>query len=208
MALSLLEVFSQIPDHRRAEGRRFELGPVLLYSVLALLAGANSYRQMHSFIWVHLKRLNVAFGLNLRRAPAYCSLRLILRGVDPQALEAAFRRHADGLSPARPTGGLRPVAVDGKTLRGSFDGFLDRKAAHMLSAFCVQDRIVLAHVMVDEKSNEIPAAPELIRTLGLTGCLFTLDAEHCQKNFPDDPGERQSSSDAGQGQSARPVAAP
>jgi hypothetical protein len=109
MALSLLEVFSQIADHRRAEGRRFELAPVLLYSVLALLAGANSYRQMHSFIWVHLKRLN------LRHAPAYCSRRLILRCVDPEALEAAFRRHADGLSAARPAGGLRAAAVDGKT---------------------------------------------------------------------------------------------
>ena len=43
------------------------------------------------------------------------------------------------------------------------------------------DQIVLAHLMVEAKSNEIPAAPELIEALGLTGCVFTLDAEHCQK---------------------------
>jgi predicted transposase YbfD/YdcC len=41
---------------------------------------------------------------------------------------------------------------------------------------------VLGHLMVDEKSNEIPAAPELIEALGLKGCVFTLDAEHAQKN--------------------------
>ena len=68
-----------------------------------------------------------------------------------------------------------------KTLRGSFDAFRDRKAAHMLSALRQADQIVLGHLMVDEKSNEIPAAPELIEVLGLKGCLFTLDAEHCQK---------------------------
>ena len=77
--------------------------------------------------------------------------------------------------------GPTAIAVDGKTLRGSFDAFCDRKAAHMLSALRQADQIVLGHLMVDEKSNEIPAAPELIEALGLKGCLFTLDAEHCQK---------------------------
>ena len=78
--------------------------------------------------------------------------------------------------------GLTAIAIDGKTLRGSFDAFYDRKAAHMMSALRQADRIVLAHMMVAEKSNEIPAAPELIEALGLKDCLFTLDAEHCQKN--------------------------
>ncbi len=45
------------------------------------------------------------------------------------------------------------------------------------------DQIVLAHLMVAEESNEILAAPELIEALGVTDCLFTLDAEHCQRNF-------------------------
>ena len=52
----------------------------------------------------------------------------------------------------------------------------------MMSALRHADQIVLAHLMVAEKSNEIPAARELIQAPGLTGCLFTLDAEHCQKN--------------------------
>jgi hypothetical protein len=132
-----------------------------------MVGGANSYRQMHEFIRIHRQSLNQAFGFELRYAPSYTGLRLILRGVEPEALETAFRRHASTLAAPPAIEGLTAIAVDGKTLRGSFDAFRDRKAAH---------------VMVAEKSNEIPTAPELIEALGLKDCLFTLDAEHCQKN--------------------------
>ena len=97
-------------------------------------------------------------------------------------MEAAFLLHAATIKHPPATDGLTAIAVDGKTLRGSFDAFNDRKAAHMMSALRQADQIMLAHLMVEEKSNEIPAAPELIEALGLTDCLFTLDAEHCQKN--------------------------
>jgi hypothetical protein len=181
--MSLLEALRSIPDRRRAEGRRFDLATVLLYTILGMIAGANSYRQMHEFIRVHRQRLNEAFGLALRYAPSYTGLRDILQGVDPKALEAAFRAHASAItSTAPPREGLVAVAVDGKTLRGSFDAFADKKAAHMLSALRQADQIVLGHMMVGEKSNEIPTAPELIEALGVKGCIFTLDAEHAQKN--------------------------
>ena len=88
-------------------------------------------------------------------------MRLIIQGVNPAALEAAFRQHASSIS-ARPSDSLPAIAVDGKTLRGSFDAFSDRKAAHMMSALRQADQIVLGHLMVAEKSNEMPAAPELI----------------------------------------------
>ena len=107
---------------------------------------------------------------------------MIIQGVDPAALEAAFRRHASSISAPIPSDGLSAIAVDGETLHGSFDAFSDRKAAHMMSALRQADQIVLGHLMVAEKSNEIPAAPELIEALGLKGCVFTLDAEHAQKN--------------------------
>jgi len=182
MLVSLLEVLRSVPDHRRREGKRFDLATVLLYAILAVVAGANSYRQMHEFIRIHRQRLNEAFGLELPYSPSYTGLRLILQGVDAEALESAFRRHAVSLPTPPAVEGLTAIAVDGKTLRGSFDAFNDRKAAHMMTALRHADRIVLAHVMVAEKSNEIPTAPELIEALGLKDCLFTLDAEHCQKN--------------------------
>ena len=94
MQTSLLEILRTVPDHRRAEGKRFDLATVLLYAILGMIAGANSYRQMHEFIRVHLERLNEAFGLRLPYSPSYTGLRLILQGVDPTALEAAFRLHS------------------------------------------------------------------------------------------------------------------
>jgi hypothetical protein len=98
MSVTLLEALRSIPDHRRAEGKRFDLATVLLYAVLGMVAGANSYRQMHEFIRIHLQRLNEAFGLRLPYSPSYTGLRLIILGVDPAALEAAFRRHAASTS--------------------------------------------------------------------------------------------------------------
>ena len=70
MPTSLLEILRAIPDHRRAEGRRFDLATVLLYAILSMVAGANSYRQMHEFIRIHRQRMNEAFGLALRGAPS------------------------------------------------------------------------------------------------------------------------------------------
>ena len=119
--------------------------------------------------------------MRLPYSPSYTGLRLIIQGVNPAALEAAFRQHASSISAPTPSDSLPAIAVDGKTLRGSFDAFSDRKAAHMMSALRQADQIVLGHLMVAEKSNEFPAAPELIEALGLKGCVFTLDAEHAPK---------------------------
>src|ERR1700679_2095340 len=98
MPASLLVILRAIPDHRRAEGKRFDLATVLLYAILGMVAGANSYRQMHEFIRIHRQRLTEAFGLSLRYAPSYTGLRGILQGVDASALEAAFRTHAASLA--------------------------------------------------------------------------------------------------------------
>jgi hypothetical protein len=150
-----------------------------------MLAGAVSYRQVHAFIRVHRDRLNVVFGVSLRKAPAYTTLRFILRGLDGAQLERVFRQHAAALSTPEAHDGDAPicVAIDGKTLRGSFDAFNDRKAAHVLSAFASDGQIILGHLAIAEKSNEIPAAQEMIATLGLSDRLFTLDAMHAQKNL-------------------------
>jgi hypothetical protein len=76
---------------------------VLLFSILAIVAGCNSYRGVVTFIDVHRRRLNVAFGLNWRRAPSHTAIRYILQGLDPAGVEAAFRRHAALLQAARST---------------------------------------------------------------------------------------------------------
>lgn len=184
----LLVLLAEVPDPRRAEGKLYKLPHVLLFSILAVVAGSNSYRGIVTFIDVHRRRLNAAFGLRWRRAPAHTTIRYILQGLDPAAVEAVFRRHAALLQAAR--GGARggSIALDGKTLRGSFDAFHDRAAAQVLSAFATDTALVLAHVDIDGKSNEIPAAQALLAELGLAcGALVTLDAMHCQKNCSTSP---------------------
>jgi DDE family transposase len=180
----LLDVLAEVPDPRRAEGKLYKLPYVLLFSILAIVSGCNSYRGIVTFIDVHRHRLNAAFALSWRRAPAHTAIRYILQGLDPAAVEAVFRRHATLLQAARATPGKGSIALDGKTLRGSFDNFHDRAAAGVLSAFATDTALVLAHVDIAEKSNEIPAAQVLLADLGAAdGAIVTLDALHCQKNI-------------------------
>lgn len=192
LTIDLASCLATIPDRRRAEGKIYSQVGVILFSIVAMLSGARSYRQIHTLIERRLAILNAAFPqAALRRAPAYTSVRGILQQLDPAELERAFRQHAQGLDRCCAAAPSRFVAIDGKTLRQSFDAFADRKAAHVLSAFAVDHRIILAHEVVDEKSNEIPAAQALVATLGLSGRVFTLDAMHCQKNLRDRPRDRQ-----------------
>ncbi len=184
----LLDVLASVPDPRRAEGKLYALPYVLLFSILAIVSGCNSYRGIVTFIDVHRRRLNAAFGLTWRRAPAHTAVRYILQGLDPAAVEVAFRHHAALLQAACATPGQGSIALDGKTLRGSFDKFNDRAAAQVLSAFATDTALVLAHVDIAEKSNEISAAQTLLAELGVAGgAIVTLDALHCQKNTSRSP---------------------
>jgi len=177
----LLAALEQISDPRRRQGRRYSLAHLLLFSVLAVLAGATSYRGILVFIAVHRERLNAVFGTTLRRAPAVNTLRALFQALDPAALETAFRQHARGLSEMVPTPGPRVIALDGKTLKRSFDYLNDRAAAHVLSAFACEAALILAHQEVGGAPEEIPAVQALIEALGVHGVLFTADALHSQK---------------------------
>ncbi len=180
----LLDVLADVPDPRRAQGQVYKLPHVLLlFSILAIVTGCNSYRGVVTFIDVHRHWLNAAFSLTWKRAPAHTAVRYVLQGLDSAAVEVAFRRHAALLQAADETQGLGSIALDGKTLRSSFDKFNDRAVAQVLSAFATDTALVLAHVDVTEKSNEIPAAQALRAELDVAGStIVTLDALHCQKN--------------------------
>ena len=156
MSLEFLELLSQVPDPRRAQRRKWLLGPVLLATILAILSGATSYRKVHGFIEAHRKNLNKAFGLGWRTAPAYSAIRFILRGLGGADMECILRAHAAGLSKRALRDDIEDmpvVAIDGKVLRHNFDAFNDQKAAHVLSAFAVDSALILGHLEVDGKSN-------------------------------------------------------
>jgi hypothetical protein len=72
------------------------------------------------------------------------------------------------------------IAIDGKTLRRSFDEATGHAALHVVSAWATDLRVCLGQVAVDEQSNEITAVPRLLALLELSGAVVTLDAMHCQ----------------------------
>jgi hypothetical protein len=175
----LLSHLSAIDDPRRREGRRFELAYLLLFTLLAIISGANSYRAITRFMQVRLDWFKSLTGIRWPRAPSHTGLRKCLLKLDGNEIEAALRRHAgDNAESAL-------IAVDGKTLRGSLDRFADKAAVQWISAFAGHEKIVLGHIELagGDKGGEIGAAQELIGALGLTGKLFTFDALHCQKKL-------------------------
>jgi len=184
LVLVLKMYLSTIPDHRRAQGKLYDLPHLLLFSILAVLSGATSYRKIQRFMHARREQLNASCGLSWKRAPAHPSIRYALHRLKVSEVEHAFRQHAAQLA-REPVGGQQ-IALDGKTLRGSFDHFEDQKAAQLFSALATNTPLGLGHVLINDqeadKTHEIPAAQQLIEELHLSGRLFTLDALHAQKN--------------------------
>jgi hypothetical protein len=208
---ALLAALQTIPDPRRPQGERYPLAHLLLFSALAVLAGATSYRGILTFVGVHRERLDATFGSRFRRAPAVDTLRDLFLALGAAALEAAFRGHARTLADGAPASGPGPgpgprvIALDGKTLKRSFDRLNDAAAAHVLSAFACGAALILAHQEVRDAPEEVPAAQALIEALGVRGVLFTADALHCQKNLRGRRPRRRRPPGPAQAQSAPPA---
>ncbi len=173
----------EIKDHRRKQGIRYQQGHILLFTIFAILSGATSYRKVRQFIVAHYDELNEIFDLNWKRMPAYTTVRDIIQRTSGTELEQSFRKYSASL--AELEGKNAFVGYDGKVLRGSFDHFNDQKAIQVLSAFAADEQIILGHEEINVKTNEIPMVQLLMEKLGLTGCVFTFDALHCQKNAAD-----------------------
>jgi len=179
----LLDHLKQIPDHRRTQGQRYKLHEVLFVSILAVLSGADSYRDIARFVKHRLKPLKNWFGITLKRSPSKSNLSKIFCGVDKSAVEKIFRNYSHDLSKMDDKS-LEKLgfAIDGKVLKGSFDHLKERDMIHLLSVFCTNNQLILGHVEIPEKTNEIPTAQALIKALKLPeGSVYTLDAMHCQK---------------------------
>ncbi len=170
-----------VRDTRREQGQRYELSYVLLYSILAILSGADSYRSIFTFIEIKLTNLNEIFDSDWEKPPAYSTIRNILIGIDKKELETCFREYSSYLNELEKPSKF--IAIDGKTLRGSFDNFKGKKAVQILSLFASESKIILAHEEVSEKTNEIPIAQDLLEKLEMNGHIFTFDAMNCQKKL-------------------------
>ena len=100
--------------------------------------------------------------------------------VFPEQLQQCFCQWVEAIS--RITFG-EIVAIDGKTLRHSYDKSKNKSAIHMVSAWATNNGLVLGQKKVESKSNEITAIPELLKVLSLKGCIVTIDAIGCQKKI-------------------------
>ena len=116
--------------------------------------------------------LTLANGL-----PSHDTFSRLFRQLDPEQFRAVFQRFMSRFS--IPCQGV--IAIDGKVLRRSFDKASGKSPLHMVSAWGCQQRMVLAQIATEAKSNEITAVPKLLEMLSLKGTIVTVDALNCQR---------------------------
>jgi predicted transposase YbfD/YdcC len=164
------DFFKNIPDHRLARKKLHLVEEILFLALCGVIANCSSWEDIELFGKKRLiflrKYLPYKHGI-----PSDDTLRRFFRVLDPKAFEEKFRKWVTSFQYNLAE---KVVAIDGKTLRHSFDGEIS--AIHLVSAFLSEDKIVLGQEKVAGKSNEITAIPELIDTLDLKGAIVTIDA--------------------------------
>jgi hypothetical protein len=168
--------FGDLADPRTGNAQRHNLCEILLIALAATLCGAESCVDMALFGRAKEPLLRRFVRLE-GGIPSHDTFSRVFRLLDPDAFEASFGRFVAAF--AAPSSEV--VAVDGKTARRSFDRQGGRRPLHMVSAWGVEQRLVLGQRRVDGASNEIEALPELLALLALDGRIVTADAMHCQK---------------------------
>jgi predicted transposase YbfD/YdcC len=167
--------FADVPDPRQ-DNARHDLHEMLMIALCTVLCGGEGCSDMALF--GHAKEpflrqfLTLAHGI-----PSHDTFSRLFRLLDPQAFAACFTRFMERFA----QGLQNVVAIDGKTLRRSFDRAAAQSPLHMLHAWSVDQRLLLGQLAVDEKSNEITAVPKLLELLSLKGCIVTADALNCQR---------------------------
>ena len=199
---TLIEGFRSLPDYRQIKITKHHPGEILLLSLMAILSGADGFKDMALWMRARKKQIEKFLGRHFA-VPAYTTIRNVFLHSDTEALEKLQRRWShQGVRQGGET--VTIVAADGKTMRGSRS--LNEKARHIVSLFLPEDKLTLAQVEVEEKSNEIPALLELLEALDLKNCVITVDAMHTQKkNTPTDSGQRTALLCPGQTQPQSPL---
>lgn len=167
---------AQVEDPR-ADNVTYRLIDLLLIVLMAVLCRAEDYEEIAD--WAEQRADWLATFLHLPKGtPCAMTFERILRRINPQALEQALVAMTGELAQA--TEG-RLIAIDGKSLRGSFDHAGRKSPIHMVQAWDRDNGLVLGQLATDEKSNEITAVATLLELLDVRGAVLTLDAMHCQK---------------------------
>ncbi len=171
--------FANVPDCRVQGQVDHKLFDILFIVICASIAACDDWNAVG--LWAKereswLRRYGeLPFGI-----PTRFTLSRVLQRLNPDALHVAFIEWMKEIHDLT-QGDL--VAIDGKTLRRSFDRAGGKGAIHMVSAWTARNRMVLGQLKVEDKSNEITAIPALLRLLELKGALVTIDAMGCQKDI-------------------------
>lgn len=172
----VLRSFATLPDPRMKRTRKHELLDLITIAICGVICGADGWTQIAEFGRAKRKWFKTFLPLP-NGIPSHDTFGRVFARLDPAAFERCFLDWMAGL--AKPTFG-RLVAIDGKTLRGSFDIAAERSPLHLVSAWCEQNQTVLGQWATAAKSNEITAIPELLGLLALEGAVVTTDAMGCQ----------------------------
>ena len=175
----IIEHFSSLTDPRILLKTRHKLIDIIVITLCAVLAGADEWTEIAEFGRIKEKWfrtfLELPFGI-----PSHDTFGRVFSMIRPEEFEKCF---LDWVRAAFQTIAPQVIAIDGKTLRHSYDRSSNKAAIHMVSAWATENRLVLGQVKTEEKSNEITAIPELLRVLALKGCIVTIDAMGCQREI-------------------------
>lgn len=178
-------VFEELEDPRTGNAKRHALHEILLIALCTVLCGGETCADMALF--GRSKRAFLEEFLTLEHGiPSHDTFSRVFRLLDPDRFHAWFIGFMKGFAEA--CRGV--IAIDGKTLRRSFDRAAARSPLHMVSAWAADQRLVLAQIAVDDKSNEIVAVPKLLELLSLAGRILTADAISCQRKIAEQVIER------------------
>jgi predicted transposase YbfD/YdcC len=171
----MVDFFRELSDPRRREPVHPLINLVTI-AICAVICGADDFVAIANF--GKAKRDWFAKFLDLRAGiPSHDRFNAVLGALKPAEFERCL---LNWISALHEISDGQIVAIDGKTLRRSFDAATSKSAIHMVSAWATANCVSLGQVVVDDKSNEITAIPKLLEILELSGCLVTLDAMGCQ----------------------------
>jgi predicted transposase YbfD/YdcC len=171
--------FGKLRDPRVRRRRRHRLLDIVVMAICAVVADCDTWEDIGVFVKKRERWFRRFLALP-NGVPSHDTFARVFGRLDPAAFGACFQRWVQAVSEAV---GLTHIAIDGKTLRRSFDRSANLGPLHLVSAWATKQHLTLGQVAVDGQSNEITAIPKLLELLDLHGALVTIDAMGCQKEI-------------------------
>lgn len=174
-ASTLWSLFSELPDPRHDKNKRHDFQEILVLCLCACLCGADGFVGIEQFCLAKEAWFRTFLSLP-SGIPSHDTLGRVFAAMDPTAFADCLTQWVSVLQEKQG----RTIAIDGKTLRKSFDRAKQQSALHLVSAWATETGLLLGQEKTQDKSNEITAIPNLLQLLDLQGAIVTIDAMGCQ----------------------------